>query len=326
MVIADARKIVESAQKAAQVIRSIQGFTRMKPGEGYDWVDLNETVRQSVLLSRPKWRDEPEQHGHRVAIETVYGEIPQIKGNEGELSDIVVNLIFNAVEAMPSGGTITIRTEQQDGYIHLVISDTGIGMDEATQKRIFEPLYTTKGYEIGRGLGLSSVYSTVQGTKATSRWESAVYEGTTFTIGLLIPQEGRKEREEERGAVSIPSVRILLVEDDQLVRDIISRMLRDAGHTVQVASNGLEGLKRFQEGSYDLVIADLGMPGMSGDTLADRIRSLAPTVPVMALTGWQLDEEQRRHFDEVLRKPVTRKVLDRVVAKCLGGSDARPGA
>ena len=327
-VVAYAREIVESAHRAASLIRSIQGFTRMRPGEGHDWVNLNEIVEESILLARPKWQDEPAQHGHRVTIETVYGEIPRIKGNEGELSDVVINLIFNAVEAMPSGGTITIRTEQQDEKVCLVVSDAGIGMDEATKKRIFEPLYTTKGYEIGRGLGLSSVYSAVQRHGGHIEVKSAVYQGTTFTIGLPILQEGREERGEEQKVVSIPSGlpaaaqvgRILLVEDDEPVRNIVGRMLKHVGHTVEITSSGSEALERFQTGTYDLVITDLGMPGMSGDTLADRIRALRPTTPVVALTGWQLNEEQRSHFDEVLKKPANREALHRVLAKCFGES------
>ena len=318
-VIAYARTIVESAQKAAQVIQNIQGFTRMKPGEGYDWMDLKEIVEQSMLLSRLKWKDEPGKHGHRVTMETVFGEIPRIKGNAGEFSDVVVNLIFNAVEAMPSGGTITIRTEQQDGYVHLVVSDTGIGMDEETKKRIFEPLYTTKGYEIGRGLGLSSVYATVQRHGGHIEVESTLYQGTTFTIALPIPREGREKRGEEKEVVSISSRRILLVDDEEIVRKVIHLMLEQAGHTVEVAPDGSEALKRFQKRTYDLVITDLGMSGLSGDTLADRVRGLAPTVPVVALTGWELDEEQRRHFDEVLKKPVRQEALERVLTKCLGG-------
>ena len=156
-------------------------------------VAVDQVVQQAVQSARPRWKDEPEAHGIAIEMVTQWGGVPPIQGTEAGLHEILTNLIFNAVDAMPDGGTITLRTQRVEDQVQIVFSDTGIGMDEATRLRIFEPFFTTK-MDIGTGLGLSTVYNTVTRWGGTIEVDSAPGEGTTFTLRFPVGDEEKTPR------------------------------------------------------------------------------------------------------------------------------------
>ena len=250
--------------------------------------------------------------------------MPAVLATTSGLHDILINLVFNAVDAMPDGGRITIRTRADDGGVHLTVSDTGIGMEEDTRRRVFEPFFTTK-MNVGTGLGLSTVYGTVTRWKGIIEVKSVPGRGTTFSIRLPGSGEsgesvqGRsKVRDARRG-------RILIVEDESSVSQFLCRML-SAGHQVETLAGGVGAASRLLERRYDVALIDLGMRGMSGAQVAQEIKRADPTVATVLITGWELQADDPRVclFDFWIQKPFDN--LDRVrdlVAKALDLHDAR---
>jgi CheY-like chemotaxis protein len=235
----------------------------------------------------------------------------------------MTNLIFNAVDAMPSGGTIGIRTYPILGSdsVGLEIADTGMGMPEEVRSRCFDPFFTTKGTQ-GSGLGLSVVHGCIRRHEGTLEVESAIGQGTTFRITLPCyrdePMAGRHRATAER------PLRILVVDDDVKVRDVLTQLLIRDDHKVTVASNGTEGLTLFGAAVFDLVITDRGLPGISGDRVAMMIKERSPATPVVMLTGFgglmSASQERPEGVDLVLSKPVSAEALRAALARVTTGA------
>jgi len=248
--------------------------------------------------------------------------VPVVMGRPAELNEVFTNLVLNAIDAMPRGGTLRIRTRLGD-HRHAVITvaDTGMGMTEEVRKRVFDPFFTTKGEE-GTGLGLSVSHSIVERHGGDLRVDSRPGEGTTFTITLPIGMgptgestTGSETRGERKG-------RILLVDNDPQVLSILGEMLKDAGHHVLPVPSGSEALRVFVPNGFDLVMTNVGMPEMSGWDVAERLRASDPNVPVIFITGWGLQEEdqarcRRLGISALLFKPVPPQELHRTVQMAL---------
>src|SRR5207249_9200260 len=224
--------------RGAQTIKRIQEFTRIRKDTPQEAVDLNTAVKDAVEICRPKWKQEAEARARIIDVRAELSEIPLVTGNMYELAQVVENLIFNAVEAMPDGGRITLRTRLEGETVILQVSDTGVGMDEATRKRLFEPFFTTKEY--GQGLGTSIVYNIIQSHRGRIDVTSAPGHGATFTIQL--PRHVLRARR-EAPAPQTPrpparSARLLLVDDEVSVREVYGEALQAAGHEVVTAIHG----------------------------------------------------------------------------------------
>ncbi|MBI1926084.1 response regulator [Candidatus Poribacteria bacterium] len=244
--------------------------------------------------------------------------MPPIAGNEAELREMLTNLIFNAVDSMPQGGTVTFRTYVEElQYVVMAVSDTGIGMTEEVRQRCLEPFFTTKG-ERGTGLGLSMVYGIVQRHEGTIEIESEEGQGTTFRIRLPIYTQGHEQVQDVAETSGHP-LHVLVVDDEPLVREIITEFLKREGHTFETAANGREGLEKFQTSLFNLVITDRAMPEMSGDQFAAAIKAITPHKLIIMLTGFgqlmNATGELPEGVDVVLTKPIASPALRRAIAK-----------
>jgi CheY-like chemotaxis protein len=225
-------------------------------------------------------------------------------------------MIKNSVEAMPGGGEIIIQTAAEPNYVVITFKDTGQGIPEDTRGRIFDPFFTTKGPG-SSGLGMSVSYGIINRHQGSIAFESQEGSGTTFLIRLPVATYVPEQQPARMQPVSVRTATILVIDDEQDVRDTLTDILHEGGHRAVAAVSGAQGLKLFADGSFDLVFTDLGMPGMSGYQVAEEIKKLNSLVPVFLITGWQvhLSEEQlgTSGIDLVLNKPFQlHQVLDLV--------------
>jgi signal transduction histidine kinase len=281
-------------------------------------VNINGAIQQVVELTRPRWGDLPQQRGVMVDLRSELAEpLPEIMGAEHEIRDAMTNLIFNAVDAMPNGGTLTVRTlNKPDGEgesrVVVEVSDTGIGMDEDTRRRCLEPFYTTKG-ERGTGLGLAMVYGMVQRHSAELEIESAIGRGTTMRLKFQAHTASVVSTERySKAPFVMRRLRILLVDDDPVLIKSLQDTLGEDGHLVTATHGGQAGIDAFTAGlrgdqPFDIVITDLGMPHVDGRKVASSIKERSATTPVILLTGWGqrliAANDVPAHVDKVLSKP-----------------------
>jgi PAS domain S-box-containing protein len=309
-----------SAVDITHIIARMREFYR-KPDDRAERtpVDFDALVKQVVLLTRPRWRDMAVQRGAEIKVTA---EIPRgtplIMGHESELREAMTNLVINAVDALPAGGKVRIRgeivrdTQGEPASVCLEVIDTGVGMDEATVKRCLEPFFTTKG-DKGTGLGLAVVSSVMQRHGGRLEIDSAPGKGTTMRMVLPMnpvtkPAGGSIEQETPKTGPK----RLLIVDDEPMLREVLSEMLGGEGHHLTVAEGGREAIEEFEKSltagtPYDAVITDLGMPGVDGRTVAVTVKKLSPATPVMILSGWGSDPEEGKaipkEVDAILGKP-----------------------
>ena len=322
--------IEKAANGGAETVRRIQKFARLRPDEPFVTMDLNQVVRDSLAITRPRWEEKKVKGGVPLQLDLELGPVPVVMGRPAELNEVITNLVLNAIDAMPKGGTLRIRTRLGD-HRHAVITvaDTGMGMSDEVRKKVFDPFFTTKGEE-GTGLGLSVSHSIVERHGGDLKVDSRPGEGTTFTITLPIGMTptgeatpGGEPGVERKG-------RILLVDNDPQVLSILGEMLKDAGHHVLPVPSGPEALRVFVPSGFDLVITNVGMPEMSGWDVAEQLRARDPDVPVIFITGWGLQEEdqarcRRLGITALLFKPVPPPELHRKVQVALAAGRARSG-
>jgi signal transduction histidine kinase len=312
--------IQRAVDDVAETVSRMREFYRERePQLSLSRVDLNVTVPQALQLTHARWSDLPQQQGVMIEVRTDLAAGPvEVMAAEGELRGALTNLIFNAVDAMPEGGTLTIRTRRveptspaEDARIYLEVSDTGVGMDEATQRRCLEPFFTTKG-ERGSGLGLAMVYGMIKRHSAELQLESVPSQGSTFR--LIFAPAGDSGVQPAFGPVSDGPrpLRILLVDDDPLLIGSLQEVLQGDGHDVTAASGGQMGIDTFTAEAraarpFAVVITDLGMPYVDGRRVAAAIKAVSPQTPVVLLTGWGQrlvsEGDVPPHVDRVLNKP-----------------------
>jgi len=320
--IKESLQIIEKvARDSAQTVRRLQDFTRRRIHQELFKLDVNSVIKDAIEITKPKWKDEVQGRGIYIDMVTNFEKVPPVLGNGSEMREVIANMIFNAIEAMPEGGKIEIQTFQRREKVYVKISDTGIGMSEEVRKKIFEPFFTTKPFS-NTGLGLSMSYGIVKRFGGEIEVESRVGKGTTFTVLLPIKLEGEEE--------SIPpsligkgrEARILVIDDEETVRSVLSRILFQNNHQVTVAEDGEEGIRLFKEKEFDMVLTDLGMPGMSGWEVCRTIKRISPHTPVGMITGRGAEVDQAKMeesgIDFVIPKPFQfdqiLKVVDDTIA------------
>ena len=295
--------IEQAALDGASLIQKIQKYIRQEKHTHFEPLDLTDLVQDCITLTRPYWYNEPRRQGIAIGIEEHLEEIPLVMGSATELREVIINLILNAVQAMPEGGTLSFQTKRRDeDTVCVSITDTGLGMTEGVLKRIFEPLYTTKG-DRGTGMGLAVSYGIIQEHDGTIAVESQPGSGSTFILSIPIavdPVSKKRVKEEIQPAVS---ARILIVDDEQMVRTILGKLLRLKGHIVTQVSSGSEALEITEIQPFDLIFTDHGMPEMSGSELARQLRTRFPDLPIVLLTGDTEIGAAAEHVNTVLSKP-----------------------
>jgi CheY-like chemotaxis protein len=303
---------------AGTVARMREFYRQREPEMTLALVDLNIVARQVIDLTRAKWFDLPQQRGLSIELHMdLAAKLPGIMGAEGEIRDALTNLIFNAVDAMPEGGTLTVRTFAQPGagdteLVRVEVTDTGIGMNEETRRRCLEPFFTTKG-ERGTGLGLAMVYGMIQRHSAEFDIESHVGKGTTMRV--TFPAYTQPIMAAPRSAENLAPMRrlrVLLIDDDPIIIKALEDALAGDGHMTVAASGGQAGLDTFatilaSAHPFDLVVTDLGMPTIDGRRVADGIKAQSARTPIIMLTGWGsrmiAEKETPPNVDRVLGKP-----------------------
>ena len=308
--------VVESAaMDGSETVRRIQQFARLRPDEQFVRVDINQIVQDAVAITRPRWEENIARESRALELRLDLQADALMQGRPAALSEVLTNLILNAMDAMPQGGTLTIATRHTAGReVRVSVADTGVGMPETVRQRIFEPFYSTKG-EGGSGLGLSMAYSIVRRHAGEIDVDSAPGSGTTFTLVFPVAQEGALPEPPAPSAEGRRHFRVLVVDDNPQVLATLVEMMRRVGHTVTPAVTGRAALQEYAAGQFDVVVTNIGMAGMNGWELAERVRALDARVPLLFITGWGLREEDRARLAGLgvrhcLFKPVRPEDLD----------------
>ena len=326
--------IQQAADRATTLTRQLLAFSRKQLLE-LKVVDVNSIVADMERLLRPLI-------GENIDLTTkLTPNVGHTRADAGQLEQVIMNLVVNAKDAMPDGGRILIQTSEADPdtarrehsliepgtYILLSVSDTGAGMDRETQSRIFEPFFTTKEKGKGTGLGLSTVYGIVKQGGGYIFAQSEPGCGTTFRIYLprvADPADSPRVDKHAQAAAG-GSETVLLVEDEESVRELVRETLKTRGYTVIEASDGIAGMRVSEEyqGNLEILITDVVMPGMSGRELAKRVAAARPNIRVLYLSGYTEDaiihEGALEPGTGFLQKPFTLQVLARKVREVLQG-------
>lgn len=334
-VLKDLAIIEQVSHEASNTVRRIQNFARRRLQESFAAIDLRTLVADTVEMTATRWRVEASALGVRynVAFRSGRGDL-NVLGNDSELREVFVNVIFNALDAMPEGGDLAISVDRDGSFVVVRVADTGVGMDEEVQRRVFEPFFTTKGVQ-GTGLGLAVSYGIVSRHEGRIELETALDRGTVMRIALpaMATRIAANRLAREGGAADLAAAasEILVVDDDASVLELISEALGVRGHRVRRASSGAMALDLMRERPASLVLTDLAMPGMNGIALSRSIRARWPTTSVVLMTGADIDrhdvEGEDAPIDLTIGKPFELNELFTVVEALLAatGSEGRRG-
>ena len=311
------KTIERAVVDAADTVRRIQAFSRTDRGEALSpEVDLNAVIREGVQLTRPRWEHEAQVKGAGIEVVFEPGPLPNISGRAAEFREVITSLILNAVDAMPKGGRIHIRTVRDGDRAVVSVQDSGVGMSSEVKRRVFEPFYTTKGVK-STGLGLAVAYGTVRSRGGDITVESTEAQGTT--VSFWVPLGPAVQAAPAAAATPARTGTVLVIDDDDSVRELVADVLASQGHRVMTACGGREGLERFEAGQFDLVITDLGMPDITGWDVVRGVRARRPETPVVLVTGWGevVETPADVRVDGLISKPFDVAKLTAAVSEAL---------
>jgi len=310
------RVIERSALDGAQTVRRLQEFTRIRRDQPMVPLDVTQIVRDALEITQSRWREEPVSRGIVIDVRTQLDPAPPVLGDASELREALTNLILNAVDAMPVGGTLTLTTRAADDHVDVIVADTGVGIPADARDKVFDPFFTTKGPK-GTGLGLSMTYGIVSRHGGFITVDSEEGRGSTFKLSFPSAATVEPAPAPAPRAVTGPvrPLRCLVVDDEEPVRAMLADAVESAGHRATVVEGGVEAIARFRAEPFDVVLTDLAMPRVSGWQVARAVKQIAPRVPVFLITGFGVElspEERRAHgVDVVLVKPLQiQEILD----------------
>jgi signal transduction histidine kinase/ActR/RegA family two-component response regulator len=310
--------IIKTAEDGAKTVKRIQDFARQRKDKDLALVSVEQLLLDVSEITRPRWKNKAEADNIHITLDLEINSRAKVMGDESELREVLINMVFNAMDAMPEGGKITLAAKDDAGSVILSVADTGVGMSPDVRSKIFDPFFTTKG-KVGLGLGLAVSFGIIRRHGSTITVESELGEGSTFRIALPIaivteavdPADTHKTNpSSDASAVTVEQQpKILVVDDEEFVRDLLGDMLESEGCHVYLAGSGQEGLALFETRQFDAVLTDVGMPGMSGWEFAHAVRQRSSIVPIAVITGWGeavgSAEQQDAKVDWVVTKPFT---------------------
>ena len=322
-----------AGEDIAHIVARLREFYRAREeNEPLQHLDLNALIEQVADMTRPRWRDIPQSKGITIEVRTELApDVPKLAGIESEIREAFTNLVLNAVDAMPRGGRITIRTRvvrherggRHPRHVVVDVSDTGTGMDEETRKRCLEPFFSTKGKR-GTGLGLAMVYGVMERHEGNIDIQSEPGKGTTIRLVFPVRTKLCEDKEENEKHAVIEPLQILCIDDEPLLRELIKEILERDGHEVEVSDSGQSGLDEFRIARergrpFDVVITDLGMPYLDGRQVAKALKQESPATPVIMLTGWgafmKEDGNTPEQVDGVISKPPRSRELREALSR-----------
>jgi len=277
--------IQTAAEDAAATVRRIQTFARKSPAKEFELLDVYSLLNDAIEITRTRWENEARLRGLHfdVVLEAERGQFTF--GSASELREVFVNLIVNAVDAMPTGGQLSIGCKRENARLQLLFADTGTGMAEDVRQKIFDPFFTTKGAQ-GTGLGLSVSYSIIERHEGAISVTSEPGGGTVFRIDLPSVSAEVDSAETPIESLDVGPLSILVIDDEPAVRETLAEMLQSMGHHVLLAESGQHALKTLTDNKLDLVFTDLAMPEMDGWETSREIRKSWPEMNVVLVTGY----------------------------------------
>ena len=304
--------IIKTARDGAKTIRRIQDFARQRRDHDFQLVDVSQLLLDVGEITRPRWKDWAESLNVHISLDLQLHCNAPVMGDESELREVLVNMVFNAVDAMPQGGILTLAAEDNREAVEISVRDTGTGMNEEVRLRIFDPFFTTKD-KSGMGLGLAVSYGIIRRHEGAVEVDSEVGRGTSFRIRLPIAENAvSNSLPREIPAAIVGSrqsyqTRILVVDDQEHVRDLLRDILEKEGCQVTVAAGGYEALSLFDKEGFDAIFTDVGMPVMNGWELSQAVRERDKDIPLAVITGWGeavgSHERKAARVDWVVAKP-----------------------
>ncbi len=303
----DEFEVIETAAlDSAQTVRRIQNFARQQGQADFEPVDLNGLVRDAIEITRTRWLDDAHSRGIKYTVEFEAANLPPIFGDGSQLREVFVNLIINAIDAMPDGGALRVSSTDNGGEVTVKFADEGMGIPRRIRERIFEPFFSTKGAS-GTGMGLAVSYGIVTHHNGRIDLESEVGKGTTFTLSFPmtdIPAGAAPAR----AAGFVGPLKVLVIDDEDVVREVLSDLLDEQGHTVFQTATGADGISILErDGPFDVVFTDLSMPGMDGWAVARHVREKFRVVKVVLVTGYGVSvtapNDETGLVDSIIGKP-----------------------
>ena len=319
------RTIKMAIDDGAEISSNMLKFTTTnRDTEEYVSSDIRDFIIQSIDFTKPRWKNEAQVNGINYKMDTEgMKSVSPILCNSTELREVFINIIINALDAMPEGGSISFNTWRGDDTVFVSISDTGDGMSEEVKKNIFDPYFTTKA-PVGTGLGMSVAYGIVTRHGGMIEVESELGKGSTFT--LQFPTSNKKvslkaipKPEQETNEKNL---RILVVDDEEAICNILDKFLSSSGHKVKIVDNGSDAINIIKTENFDLVLCDLSMPDVYGFEVIKAINELEKRPKIGIITGWREKlkpiEEEDMEFDFILKKPFDLSALSKHINVAFG--------
>ena len=318
--------IIKTAEDGAKTVKRIQDFARQRRDHDFELVPIDQILADASEITRPRWKNCAEALNIHITLELHNRSNAHVMGDDSELREVLVNMVFNAVDAMPEGGTLSLSSRVVGESVVITVADSGIGMYPEVRSRVFDPFFTTKG-KAGLGLGLAVSFGIIRRHRGNVEVESQHGRGTKFIITLPVASMSSGVDIETAGgefihpaSLALPEqnpLKVLVVDDEDFVRELLKEILEFEGCAVSIAQNGDEALQLFQQSHFDGVFTDVGMPGMSGWELAQAIREQSEMIPIAVITGWGeavgSDEQKAAGVDWVIAKPFTADRISELV-------------
>jgi signal transduction histidine kinase/CheY-like chemotaxis protein len=316
--------IIKTAEDGAKTVKRIQDFARQRRDHDFEPVSIDQILTDASEITRPRWKTCAEAANVHISLDLHIDSHAMVMGDDSELREVLVNMVFNAIDAMPEGGTLKLASSTDGENAVITIADTGVGMYPEVRSRVFDPFFTTKG-KAGLGLGLAVSFGIIRRHGGNIEVASDYGEGSEFRITLPLASGARvvtnkpfaevcPSKDDGTASRERPQTRALVVDDEDFVRELLSEILEIEGCEVHCASSGAQALEMFATNTFDCIFTDVGMPGMSGWELAQAIRSKNQSIPIAVVTGWGeavgSTEQKAAGVDWVVAKPFT---ADRIV-------------